>query len=485
MFCRDCGEDNKDYHNYCSRDGASLYKNNKKINLTKTKARFCKECGQDTKSYDIYCTECGTSLFEKKKKESFIEMPDIKEGIRFTESKGAKEALNLKSSLISSVTGFGIIMLLSILASTFMNFVIKDELRQGIGFAMDIKIFKIWDFALLFNATNLKFIISSLGGLGGMSGTSAVAGTPLILLLIPFIIFFFIGIYRGKINNKLGKGFDLKGALVMGLSYGLMLTLIALIGSLKMEVFIPGMDGISLQKRYLIITALINGTLISLISFMIGYAVYWKTSKNNNLVAGFEWLFQGLFMFLIIAVTVNLITGIFIKFIAKASSSNLFANFVMMSQMGIYAFLLANLGSFTLAEDYIADSLSIFKNTDAIKNMFGGKAIFFLYLGILLIIAVFFLYGKKSKEKGSKNILFTTIVYSLVVGVIAYLTYLKLNGYNSGMGYMGMFDELFDMSIGMGFKFIYPLIGSFVLSTCSMFAGYLLASENKSQETSY
>ena len=478
MFCRHCGEDNKDYHNYCSKDGAPLYKNNKKVNLTKTKAKFCKECGQATESYDIYCTGCGNSLFEKKKKETFIEMPVIKETINFNDVKISKQSLDLKSSLISGAIGFGIIMILSIIGSTLMNAAMKDAMGYMGGFAMDLKIFKIWDFALLFNGTNLKLVMSALSDYMGMSATAAIAGTPLILLLVPFIIFFLMGINKGNKNNKSGKSFDLTGALVMGLSYGLMLAVIALIGSLKMEAFLPGMDGISLQKKYNFLTALINGTLISSISFMIGYAVYWKKSKNNNLVAGFEWLFQGLFMFIVIAFSVNLFTGMYAKFIVKSNLDNLFADFVVMSQMGIYGFLLVNLGSFTMAEAYTSDSLSIFKNTEALKNIFDGKVVFFLYLGVLLIMVFFFLYGKRSKEKGSKNILLTTIVYSLTVGILAYLTYLKLNGYNSGMGYMGMFDEIFSENIGMGFKFIYPLIGSFVLSTSSMFAGYLLSSKN-------
>jgi hypothetical protein len=480
MFCRYCGQANDNSSIYCSNDGALLYKGKTKVNLVRDKVRFCKECGEGIESYDLYCTDCGASLYEKKRKPPIIEIPNIKDAKIPKIKDNVASKLNLKSSFIYSLIGFGIIFLISVIISSTLNFAIKDALMSEFGVPMDIKILNPMDITLLFNLANLKL---SMGVDLYNIGMVRLTGTPVVALLVPFIIFFLMGIVLGRKDNKQGQAFNLQGTLVMGIFYGILLSLFALINSRKTSFLIPYIgEEIILEKSYFFLSTLINGGIISIISLLLGYGVYWKFSKNYDLVGNFKWLFDGLFILFSGALVVSVATGFFTTFVLKETSSNSFMDFTIISQMGIYAFLLINFGSFSFAEDFLEDKVSLFKNMDFIKDGLGSKAPIFLYIAVLVPIVLFYLYGKKAKENGNKNIIYTTITYSVAIGILAYITHGMLVGTGDGGGIL---DDIFSANFNIGFKIMYSIVGSFILSTLSTLAGFFLTKDVKSEVPKY
>lgn len=479
MFCRHCGQENNDSSIYCSNDGALLYKEKIKVNLIRDKIRFCKDCGKAIESYELYCTDCGVSLYEKREKATTIEIPNIKETKLFKERGNIIPKLNIKSSAIYSIIGFGIIFLLSIMVSTAINTTIQEQIMNEFYIPTDINLLSYLDVALILNVANLK--LTMLADFYNL-GTATLSGAPFAFILVPFIIFFLLGMNLGKKNNKLGETISMQGTLLTGLFYGLILALLALVNSAETSFYIPYLEeSIALQKKYSFFTSLINGTLISTISLLLGYGVYWKLSKRDSLIGSFKWLFEALIIFLTSSVLVNIAAGLFIKFILKEDTSNVFLDFALFSQMGIYAFLMINLGSFSFMQDYDGETLSLFKNMEFLKSGLDDKAPIFLYGVILLPIILFYLYGKRSKENGNKNILYTTITYSIVIGILAYLTHGKL----VGIGLEGILDDMLGTNLNLGFRVIYSIIGSLVLSTVSTLAGYLLSEETKKGVPNY
>lgn len=473
MFCRYCGQDNDEHSIYCGNDGVVLHSGVRNINLRRDNTRFCKDCGQAIKSYDIYCSKCGNSLYEKIKKSKAIEIPIVKDAKVFKGTSNISGSFDIKGSLIQAAIGLGIVLLISLIIASGINGVIQEELSYEFGLPMEFKVTNFLDVGLLINVVNLKFgMVSEYSHMA----SATFSGAPFLFILIPFLVFFALGIYRGRKNNKMNQSINLKDIALIGLSYGLVLSLLSLIASSDKSMYIPYLgEQITFQKNYLIFTALLNGTLISTISLLLGYGAYWKFSKNDDLIGNFAWLFNALFIFLTGALLVSLATGVYLKLALKESMFDSFADFMMFVQRGIYSFLMINLGTFNLFQDFSGQTMSLFKNIDAIKYDFGNGSLIFLYILILLPIFLFYMHGKKVKQNGNGNIIYTSLAYALLVGVLAYLTYGKLTGTGGG----GFFDDVFSTSASIGFKFIYSIIGSFVLAILSSLAGFFLSKEDK------
>lgn len=467
MYCRTCGQANADYSIYCSNDGTLLHSNKKNTSLTRSNVSFCKDCGETIKSYDLYCTNCGISLFEEKRRKTLFQGP-VKNIPKTINMEGKK---NIKSPIFYSLIGFGIIFLISLIVSGIINSAIQKELSYDLGIATNIKLVNPFDLILLLNLSNLK-LTASLGSYG--FSTATLGGVPFVFLLIPFSIFFILGIFQGKKDHHNSQQFQFINPLLTGLFYGLIICIISLFHKGKIDIPIPYLGGIvNMTKNYIFLTSLINGSLMSILSLLLGYGAYAKLSKKENIIQNFSWLFDGLFLFLISVVSIVIASTLFIKFGLDEDTGSKVGDFVLFSQSSIYAFLIIHLGSFGFSQDFIDEKISLLKKVNPNHFPFGNKALIFLYLAILLPIVLFFLYGRKSKNIGNKKIIYTTLTYSLIVGILAYLTHINL----AGSGSAEVLDEFFNSNISMGVKFLSPFLGSFVLSTLATMAGFLLGKE--------
>lgn len=475
MFCRACGEDNTEHSIYCVNDGVLLINKTRTINLRKDNTSFCKDCGQASQSYDIYCSNCGQSLYEKTKQSSIKEVSNLISSKKIAIDKNIAGKFNIKRPLIQSFSAFGIIFLIGLIISSGINMVIQEGLASVFDLPVNIKLVNFLDIGLLLNIVNLKFsLLSEYYNIG----SATLTGVPFLFVLIPFLVFFIMGIRRGKINKSLGEAIDLKEFIFTALFYGIILSIISLMASIDRSTYIPYIgEQISFQKKYILSTAFFNGTLISSLSLLLGYGLYWKISKDDSLVGNFKYLFDASFIFLSGLVVVSLAVLVYFKIFLNDNLLNNFGDFFIIGQFGIYTFLMINFGSFTLAEDFFGDQVSLFKNISEIKYTFGNGSVVFLYMAILIPFILFFIYGNKAKKDGKNNIIYTSIVYSLLVGILAYLSFGKL----MGTGSEGILDEIFSTRVSIGFKFIYSIIGSFILSIGSALAGYFLSKDGKKE----
>ena len=477
MFCKDCGKDNDNHALYCGNDGIVLGEKSNKLKLSKTITRFCKDCGEPITSYDLYCKNCGSSLFEKSKSihgVSKFEKDHTNDKELSARAKNIGQ-FDFKESFVHAALGFIIILLISLTISTAINKVIQEELLYDIGTFSDFKAVNFLDITMLFNCAKLNVGIFN-GNYTLIDGS--VSGIPFIALLIPFLIFFLIGVFKARKNNKLNQNFELKEILLTALFYGVLISFLSLIASSNKDMFMPYLNQrIVFKKKYVLFASLINSILISGLPLLLGYSFYEKTSNSKNRSDNFKELFNASFIFFISAFSVCLAVAIYSKLQLKDQLPNDIFDLLIIAQMGIYAFLMINFGTFKFIYELDLIDISLFNNIGILKEDLGSGGIIFLFLLVLIPVFLFYSYGRKVKRTGRGNILYSSIFYSLLMGILAYLTY----GIMSGSGGLEIFDGLVNYQINFGFKFYYSIISSFMLSILSSSAGYFLSKDNKSE----
>lgn len=478
MFCRTCGQWNEDYSTYCSNDGTLLHGNKKKINLVRGNMKFCKNCGNTINSYHLYCSNCGISTYEERKKNLNFK-PEIPVSTKEAVRTNVLGKPYVKSSIVYSLIGFGIVLLISLIISGKINSALQETLAYEIGLPMNIKLINPLDLILLLNLSSLKLSFSVMA-YGGASAT--VVGMPFIILLIPIIVFFVLGIFKGRKDSQKDSQINLINTLLIGFFYSLILAIIALFhkGNINLPIPYTG-ELVSMTKSYLFFATFLNGVLISTLSLLLGYGLYSKLGKKDSITNNYRYLFDGLFLFFIIGLTTAIVAGLFFKFdIAKNSyptvgmTKNIgdkFGELVLIGQMGIYAFLMTNLGVFNMSIDHETEKLSLLKNMDFIKDSFGNNGAIFLYIVLLIPIVLFFIYGKRAKKNSNlKNIILTTLAYSVGIMILSHLTHVKI----IGTGSVKLTEDFLNSNAIMGFSLISSFLGSLLLSTLSAFAGFFL-----------
>lgn len=466
MFCRTCGQKNKDYSIYCSKDGTMLHTFNAKVNLIRDDAKFCGNCGNPIKSYDLYCKNCGVSLFKESKKTTIFQKPVTRIPKQVSIGK-----TDIKTPIINSLIAFGIVFIFCLVVSSAINSSIREVLADELGIYIDVKIFNPLDLSLLFNLSSLKLSMGVNSDYGSYSYAANIAGRFFLFLLVPFIIFFILGIINGKKDVQEGKEFNYKNYLLTGLFYGLILSIVSLLS--RNTVSTPGFDFgeiISLNKRFSFFNTFINGGLISILSSLMGYGVYARASKKEFITGNFKWMFDGLFIFFVSGIIISVVSSIFLSFVPDIESGIGFLDLTLFSQFGIYAFLLMNFGSLTVVENNFVDKISLLWNLDFVKDNFESGELVLLYIPILLPIVLFFIYGRRAKKASSSTMIYTILTYSIAMAMLAYLTNIKITGWE-----VSMLDGSLDYNIGIGISFISSLIGSFILSGISVAIGYLLS----------
>ena len=115
MYCKNCGQNNPDWSNYCIHDGTPLKNSstNQSIKLTPSEGNYCSNCGQNTSVGDNYCSVCGHYLLKLTKVEDEQRVPTQE-----------KQRTSLKKKSISWSPGFIIPVLKRTLAPAVIAFVL-------------------------------------------------------------------------------------------------------------------------------------------------------------------------------------------------------------------------------------------------------------------------------------------------------------------------------------------------------------------------
>ena len=77
MYCKNCGQNNPDWSNYCIHDGTPLKNSSisQSVKLTPSDGNYCSNCGQNTSVADNYCSNCGHYLLKLTKVEDEQRVP--------------------------------------------------------------------------------------------------------------------------------------------------------------------------------------------------------------------------------------------------------------------------------------------------------------------------------------------------------------------------------------------------------------------------
>jgi len=466
MYCESCGQKNNKYAIYCSNDGTLLHQTKVNIKLSKDNIQYCNSCGNKLLRPDLYCNNCGVSLY-KPNKSITKNIADIVPKYK------AATYFDAKSPIIRGFIGFGILFILSLLLSSVVNLAAQYGLYSTIGYNVNVKIVSVFDLLFLTNFINLKLAISA-GTFA--SSVAKIAGSLSILILIPFITFFVIGILQAKKDNKKNRQFDLKSSLVTALTYCLTLTVLSLIYRAKVEVPIPyASQMVVATKSFSIIAAFFKSGLISFISLLSGYGTYSRLVNKEELLGGYSDIFTGLNIFLVTFLSVFIITGIFLKVGVGLSADSLIILFIAIFQAVFYALSIINFGRLTVNYDMENYKLSLLREIRYINDHYGLSTIL-IYLVALVPIAIFFVYGKKSKKKSKLYI--APVTYSLTITAFAYITNIKASLSGSAL----FFTNLVNEQVKVGVSLIPLLITSLLISIGATYIGNLMSERGVSDE---
>lgn len=415
----------------------------------------------------------------KKKEKDITSMQNASKDSIANNSRGLM-GINLKPSLAYAVLGVSIISLISFIISVTLNNFITEKIIGGFFMAGEVKIFNPLDLLLLFNFTGLGIDASILDRLNLMSMT--LSGAPIVILLIPFAIFSTFGMHMAKSDNKSDKSVSLKNILLTGLFYGAILFIISIVYKSNINIDMPfGMGSVVLQKDFMPLSALLKGIFASTIPLLFGYMIYWKFSKKVELVGKYTFLFNSVFIITISILLLFMATWIFTKMGLDLDSIFGFdlgmleklPAVIKLAQLAVYLFLFINFGVIGGEGNLIGEKISLFTNIDYIKSELGFIGLIFIFLLTIIPITAFFIHGRRSNKENNKNFIFTIIVYSVLVGILAYMSSIKM--LSSGeSGLLSRFIKILDEDVVLGFGVLSSIIGSFVLAMISSLAGYFL-----------
>jgi len=359
--------------------------------------------------------------------------------------------------------------LISLILSGCINSFIQEELISEMQDFINIKLINPLDISLLLNLANVKFSMEA----GNFPVTTlTLAGIPFLFLLIPFIIFFIMGIVKARNNHKRNEGLNITNIIITGLIYGGLLSVISLLNRGSLEIPVPFEGMVSMNKNFLFFKSFFNGSLISILSLLLGYGSYSKIvefNKDKKTLSEFPWLFNGVFFFLISIVTIIIASSLFIKFGMEEEIESGFLGLLYIGQFSIYAFLISHLGTISISDDYNEISLSLLEKLGFQSTPYDDNLIIFLYAMLLIPVIIFFIHAIKSKNIDIKKIIKTTLTYSMFVGIIAYLTHIKL----TGTGFAELLEEIMAGDVILGASFISVFISSFIITTLASVAGFL------------
>ncbi|WP_338470921.1 zinc ribbon domain-containing protein [Niallia sp. XMNu-256] len=257
MYCKNCGQSNPDWSNYCLHDGTPL-KNptiNHSLRFTHNDRNFCSGCGQHTSAVDNYCSICGDHLLK------LTEVGEIPKAV--TQERQRKIRLPsklisftprgmihvLKRALIPAIIAFVLMLAFNFLLSTSFNafnnemfemafHTTPEDMAYEISKEFDAnveapdEIMKFTDFVMASHQMSPKFELKGTYHLYGevlkLSSKLSLNGQNVLYMLFPLIALFIAGIIYQRKNPENSIISILIGAAGIGILYSLMVALLSL-----------------------------------------------------------------------------------------------------------------------------------------------------------------------------------------------------------------------------------------------------------------
>lgn len=443
---------NDKYSNYSKVNGTmSRQIKSKELTLRKVKAEKCSNCDNKVEDNDIYCKSCGFNLeeiYNTDKSYARVEKWDYKDVISY---------LNMPKTFITSLVAIIILFIIST--------ILKGTVSSYIPDIADV--INTIHILLSLNLGSLSVYSSTTMGWGGLElnlGIIILAVLPIVSITVSNLIF----------NKKFTKNSQsaLRNSLGVGVTYGLILGVLALFSKTKMSYSYDMMQyGYIVQFSFGSLGMILKGFIIGFLSTYI--LLYKKEYENENMYLGIlkraiNMLLIGYVLTFVILCILTMADRSYLYNLGISNYVNQVGIGVGLSQLAAYIWSFGNFIPVTIG----SQGLSLF-------NLIGSD----LYLTTtLMLVAMFFLsalviivfscklemkYGKS--EEGIKPILLLSGFYSILVGALSILTTATL----------GSSVDIFSLSnyntpLTMGFGIVSAVLISFIYSFFISLLGYKL-----------
>ncbi|MEG2195696.1 MAG: zinc ribbon domain-containing protein, partial [Terrisporobacter sp.] len=395
---------NDEYNNYSKFDGVMTGNlKNKSFTIRKLESEKCPNCNSEIEDKYMYCKDCGFNLEKIYTEDKSIN--NVKEG----KFKRIATYLNIKNNFKISVVSIIILFIASIL----LKRVVCSYIPEAADIVNPIHIL------LGLNLGSLNIYSSTMMGLGGLElklGFIALLVLPLIALAISNLIF----------NKKVTKSSDsvLRNSLGVGISYGLILGILALISKTKVNYSYEMMQyGYIVQFSYSMLAMIVKGFIIG---FILTYILlYKKEYEDENMYLGIfkralNMLLIGYFATLAILFVLTMVDKSYLYNLGISTNLDKPGMGSILTQLAAYIWSFGNFIPVTIGSKGLS-LLNIIKPDLYLTTSLMLIAMFFLS-ALVIIVSACKLEAKYGKEKGIKPVVLLSIFYAILTGALSILT---------------------------------------------------------------
>ncbi len=255
MYCKNCGQNNPDWSNYCIHDGTPLKNSstNQSIKLTPSDGNYCSNCGQNTSVGDNYCSVCGHYLLKLTKVEDEQRVPV--QGKQRTSSKTKSISWSprfiipvLKRTFAPAIIAFVFMLVLNFIFFNFFHAMNEELFEMAFNktsediayeiskeFDVNVKapdeVIGFTDFVMLSHQMSPKYELEGMSNIYGevekATGKLDLNGESILFILLPLIALFAAGIIYRRKSPEISIQSFLISAVGIGLLYSLMVTILS------------------------------------------------------------------------------------------------------------------------------------------------------------------------------------------------------------------------------------------------------------------
>lgn len=255
MYCKNCGQNNPDWSNYCIHDGTPLKKSSisQSVKLTPSDGNYCSNCGQNTSVADNYCSVCGHYLLKLTKVEDDQRVPSQEKQRTSLKKKSISWSPGFiipvfKRTLAPAIIAFVLMLVLNFLFSNFFHAMNEELFEMAFNtttediayeiseeFDVNVKtpdeVIGFTDFVMASHQMSPKYELEGMSNIYGevekATGKLDLNGESILFILLPLIALFAAGIIYRKKNPEISIQSFLISAVGIGLLYSLMVTILS------------------------------------------------------------------------------------------------------------------------------------------------------------------------------------------------------------------------------------------------------------------
>ena len=393
--------------------------------------------------------------------------------------------VDIKSSLKTASIALFILLIVCAITSLLINEKTNEALAELLELDLDIKTLNFLDYALLSHLVKLKYQVSTSYL---QNGIADISGGVFATLAIPFVIFLVLGILRAKRDLKEDREFCLMNSFLVGLFYGIGLLILTLFSLIKTEVPVPFSRTIlTITKKYSSIAALLNGLIIAMVFYILGYGLYMYFKKESNRLLKYRFIFNGTFCLLlgyIISLVVYIIGSRYLDLDIYTDTNII--DLILHLQLPAFIWNTINYNAFAFLSSSYRIKLSLLSNNESIKYYLNNNILIAMNILPFIPFILYFIQGRKERKIGKGNmylnLAFTSITYSLLMTFFAAISNINIKFY--GQVFNNLYGESLTMTIGFkpAITFVTCLIFSYGISLAG---GLLTKPSNTGEVLSY